>query len=133
MAKNRRCVAIVNTAAASWFSVMEDMKRPIDTNAMPTKRSARRLPKITAVLTNAYRYKIRNDSEETSVAPAKTVYAAKNFAKTMLVKERGAVSKSCSVLCLRSSLKDFIVKSGKTTASNTRMSKKYVEGSADIE
>ena len=33
-------MAIVPTAAASWFSVREDTKRPIAINTIPTRRSA---------------------------------------------------------------------------------------------
>ena len=40
------------------------------------------------------------------------VRLAKNFPSTTPVKRTGAVNKSCSVLCFRSSLNSFIVKSG---------------------
>ena len=44
------------------------------------------------------------------------VYAARNFASTMAVSETGEVRRSCSVRVLRSSLKDFMVSMGSTTA-----------------
>ncbi len=44
--------------------------------------------------------------------PANIVKAAKNLPKTMPIRLIGAVSRSCSVRILRSSLNIFIVKSG---------------------
>ena len=43
-----RIIATVATAAASWFSVNEEMNRPIATNAAPIRIIPRRLVSISA-------------------------------------------------------------------------------------
>ena len=48
------------------------------------------------------------------------VYAARNLAVTMPGSETGAVKSSCSVLSFRSSLKDFMVSTGRITE-NTKI------------
>ena len=52
--RNRRMIAIVPTAAESWFSVREETKRPMHIKVIPTRIRATKQPIISAVLTVAY-------------------------------------------------------------------------------
>ena len=55
---------------------------------------------------------MKKDADARSWHPAKSVKAARNLPITMPKSEMGAVRSSCSVRVLRSSLKDFMVRSG---------------------
>ena len=44
ISKNAIIIPIVPIAAASWFSVSEETKSPIEINTMPTSKIATRLP-----------------------------------------------------------------------------------------
>ena len=129
-ARSRRSIATmiatVMIAAASWFSVRDEMNIPSAINAAPIKIIPTRLdiiiaptgptgaPYASPEIPSAAPYALRGMkfTHETRTVPKKRVNAARNFPNIIPQIETGAVSRSCSVRSFFSSENSFIVRSG---------------------